>query len=78
MDVEVDRDAGLKELRRLDKDLRRRGDMIRESGAADLTEYQKLNDPMSMPDMRLTISGFREFFVPDDSVAKDSALLLNN
>lgn len=75
--IESDREFGLSVLQRLDAELRRRGDVFRRLGVQDLTAYRKLNEPERIPRTLLVIDEFQEFFVEDDKLAQDAALLLD-
>ena len=74
--IESDREFGLSVLRRLDKELRRRGDLFRDAQVQDLTGWRaQESDPM--PRVILVVDEFQEFFVDDDAVAQEAALLLD-
>lgn len=74
--VESDREFGLSVLQRVDRELKRRGRMFRELGVQDLKGYRRqTGEPL--PRTLLIIDEFQEFFVDDDKVAQDAALLLD-
>jgi S-DNA-T family DNA segregation ATPase FtsK/SpoIIIE len=74
--IESEREFGLSVLQRLDVELRRRGDRFRELGVHDLTACrQALGRPL--PRVLLIVDEFQEFFVEDDKIAQEAALLLD-
>ncbi len=82
--VESEREFGLSVLRRLDSELSRRGQLFREAGVQDLASYRRHalgagigRSPMPMPRTLLIVDEFQEFFVEDDKLAQESALLLD-
>ena len=74
--VESEREFGLSVLQRLDVELKRRGDMYRESGAQDVASYRK-NTGEYLPRILLLVDEFQEFFIEDDKVAQECSLLLD-
>ena len=74
--VESEREFGLSVLQRLDGELKRRGDMYRESGAQDVASYRK-NTGEYLPRILLLVDEFQEFFIEDDKVAQECSLLLD-
>ncbi|MHC4990409.1 MAG: FtsK/SpoIIIE domain-containing protein, partial [Planctomycetota bacterium] len=75
--IESDREFGLSILQQLDEELKRRGDCFRERGAQDLASYRASEPATPMPRTLLIIDEFQEFFVEDDKIAQDAALLLD-
>ena len=75
--IESDREFGLSVLRRIDKELTRRGELFRRARVQDFAGYRKSPDAELMPRTMLIIDEFQEFFVDDDEVAQDAALLLD-
>jgi len=75
--IESDREFGLSVLRRIDKELTRRGELFRRARVQDFAGYRKTADSEPMPRTLLIIDEFQEFFVDDDEVAQDAALLLD-
>lgn len=81
--VESEREFGLSVLRRLDAELTRRGVLFRDAGAQDVAAYRSAAAksggrlPAEMPRIVLAVDEFQEFFVDDDRIAQDSALLLD-
>ncbi|MCH2139072.1 MAG: hypothetical protein MK074_08490, partial [Phycisphaerales bacterium] len=74
--IESDREFGLSVLRRLDVELRRRGERFRDLGVQDIAAFRDAcDDPM--PRVLLIIDEFQEFFVDDDPVAQEASLLLD-
>jgi len=74
--IESDREFGLSVLRRLDEELRRRGDLFRDAGVQDVAGWRSHSD-VPMPRVLLIVDEFQEFFVDDDALAQESGLLLD-
>jgi DNA segregation ATPase FtsK/SpoIIIE-like protein len=75
--VESEREFGLSVLQRLDAELKVRGDRFREVGAQNLSAYRQANGNGPTPRILLIVDEFQEFFVEDDKIAQDAALLLD-
>jgi hypothetical protein len=79
--VESEREFGLSVLQRLDVELKNRGERFRKSGVNDLNSFRENhagdNGQQNMPRILLIIDEFQEFFVEDDKIAQESALLLD-
>lgn len=75
--IESDREFGLSVLRRVDAELRRRGDLFREAGVQNLAGFRAARDGFPMPRTLLIIDEFQELFVEDDTVSQDASLLLD-
>lgn len=75
--IESDREFGLSVLRRIDKELTRRGELFRHARVQDLHSYRNSGAPEVLPRTLLIIDEFQEFFTEDDAVAQDAALLLD-
>lgn len=75
--IESDREFGLSVLRRLDKELVRRGELFRDARVQDLASYRKVRPGEVMPRTLLIIDEFQEFFTEDDGIGQDAALLLD-
>lgn len=74
--VESEREFGVSVLQRLDAELRTRGERFRDAGAQDLAGYRAaVGKPL--PRILLIVDEFQEFFVEDDKVAQEAALLLD-
>ncbi|GAA5483875.1 FtsK/SpoIIIE domain-containing protein [Haloferula sargassicola] len=74
--VESDREFGLSVLRRVDEELRQRGEHFREAGVQDVTGYRKATGK-PLPRTLLLIDEFQEFFTEDDGTAQEASLLLD-
>src|SRR5207253_2564364 len=65
----------------LDVELSRRGELYRSHGLNDLASYRALADGGAdlppMPRVLLVVDEFQEFFVEDDKVSQEAALLLD-
>jgi S-DNA-T family DNA segregation ATPase FtsK/SpoIIIE len=76
--VESEREFGLSVLQRLDAELKARGDRFRDLGVQDLNGYRELNGANPpLPRILLIVDEFQEFFVEDDKIAQEVALLLD-
>jgi DNA segregation ATPase FtsK/SpoIIIE, S-DNA-T family len=75
--IESDREFGLSVLRRVDEELRVRGELFRAVGAQDLAGYKRASRNGRMPRVLLIIDEFQELFVEDDAVSQNAALLLD-
>ncbi|MGL6075367.1 MAG: FtsK/SpoIIIE domain-containing protein [Fimbriiglobus sp.] len=79
--IESEREFGLSVLQRLDGILRERGDRYRDASANDLAGYRewlKKNKPGEVcPRILFVVDEFQEFFVEDDKLAQEAALLLD-
>src|SRR5205085_9637550 len=75
--IESEREFGLSVLQRLDAELRLRGEKFRDAGAQDLRNYRQANSGQVLPRILLIVDEFQEFFVEDDKLAQDAALLLD-
>ena len=76
--VESEREFGLSVLQRLDAELKARGDTFRDLGVQDLNGYREATDNIPpMPRILFIVDEFQEFFVEDDKIAQEVALLLD-
>jgi hypothetical protein len=75
--IESEREFGLSVLKRLDEELSRRGELLRDAGVQDLTAYRRDHGENSMPRILLVIDEFQEFFTQDDRIGAEAALLLD-
>ncbi len=74
--IESDREFGLSVLQKLDRELRRRGDVFREASVQDLAGWRSKRSER-MPRILLVVDEFQEFFVDDDQIAQEAGLLLD-
>ncbi len=75
--IESEREFGLSVLQKLDQELRRRGDLFREVGVQSLEHFRQTQPQQPMPRILLVVDEFQEFFVSDDKIAHEAALLLD-
>jgi DNA segregation ATPase FtsK/SpoIIIE, S-DNA-T family len=79
--IESEREFGLSVMQRLDAELQTRGSLFRDVGVQDLASYRDLSDRQPdlppMPRILFIVDEFQEFFVSDDRIAQDAALLLD-
>ena len=75
--VESEREFGLSVLQRLDEELKARGDLFRDAGAQDVAAFRTARPDRPMPRILLIVDEFQEFFVEDDKLAQEAALLLD-
>jgi hypothetical protein len=74
--VESEREFGLSVLQRLDAELKLRGELFRALGVNDLASYRR-EAKKPLPRVLLIVDEFQEFFVEDDKLAQEAALLLD-
>ncbi|MCS7167542.1 MAG: FtsK/SpoIIIE domain-containing protein [Gemmatales bacterium] len=74
--IESEREFGLSVLQRLDAELRRRGELFRQAGVQDLASYRQTT-MQKLPRILLLVDEFQEFFVEEDRLAQEAALLLD-
>ncbi len=74
--IESDREFGLCVLRRVDEELRRRGDLFRKLGVQNLATYRKASG-LPLPRTLLLVDEFQEYFVEDDRIAQEANVLLD-
>ncbi len=75
--IESEREFGLSVLQRLDGILRERGDRFRAAGVNDVAGYRAALPNEPCPRILLLVDEFQEFFIEDDRVSQDSALLMD-
>lgn len=75
--IESEREFGISVLQRLDRELKERGERFREVGAQDLKGYRSHPGLPPLPRILLIVDEFQEFFVGDDPLAAEAALLLD-
>jgi hypothetical protein len=75
--IESEREFGLSVLQRLEAELKNRGDKFRALGVQDLNSYRQANGKEPMPRILLIVDEFQLFFVDDDKIAQEAALLLD-
>jgi hypothetical protein len=75
--IESEREFGLSVLQRLDNELKTRGDKFREAGVTDINGYRTERPAEKMPRILLIVDEFQEFFVEEDKLAQEAALLLD-
>ena len=74
--VESEREFGLSVVERLDVELKKRGDLFRTAGVANITEYRGKTN-VQLPRILLLVDEFQEFFTQDDHVARQTTLVLD-
>jgi ABC-type multidrug transport system fused ATPase/permease subunit len=75
--IESDREFGVSVLARLDAELKARAEGFRALGVQDLAGYREADSSARMPRILVIVDEFQEFFVEDDRIAQDAALLLD-
>jgi hypothetical protein len=75
--IESEREFGLSVLQRLDAELKIRGDRFRAAGVHDVAGYRDAHPDAVCPRILLIVDEFQEFFVEDDKLAQEAALLLD-
>jgi hypothetical protein len=74
--VESEREFGLSVIERIDVELKKRGDLFRNAGAANITEYREKTG-VQIARVLLLVDEFQEFFTQDDHVARQTTLILD-
>ena len=74
--IESEREFGRSVLQRLDSDLQARGELFREAGVQELSEYRRVTGK-EMPRVLLVVDEFQELFSRDDRLAADCTGLLD-
>lgn len=75
--IESEREFGLSVLQRLDGELKGRGERFREARVQNLSDFRLADEKAVMPRIMLIIDEFQLFFVEDDRIAQEAALLLD-
>ena len=75
--IESDREFGLSVLERLDEELRRRGELFRDQGVQDVPGYRQAGGAARMPRCLLLVDEFQEYFVQEDRISQNAAVLLD-
>ena len=75
--IESDREFGVSVLERLDAMLSERGDLFRNHRVQDVAGYRDACPDDPLPRVLLIIDEFQEFFIEDDRVHQQAALLLD-
>lgn len=75
--IESEREFGLSVLQRLDGILRERGEEFRRAGVNDVAGFREARPGVKLPRILLVVDEFQEFFVEDDKLSQEAALLLD-
>ncbi len=75
--IESEREFGISVLQRLDAEIKARADRFRDAGVADLAGYRNAPGTPPMPRILLIVDEFQEFFVEEDKLAQEAALVLD-
>lgn len=75
--IESEREFGISVLQRLDGVLRERAELFREAGVQDLGGYRSTPGAKPLPRVMFIVDEFQEFFIEDDKLAQEAALLLD-
>ncbi|MBI4564984.1 MAG: cell division protein FtsK [Planctomycetes bacterium] len=75
--IESDREFGLSVLQRIDREFARRAELYRKAGVQDFASYRRAGSGKYLPRTLLMIDEFQEFFVEEDGIAQEAALLLD-
>lgn len=75
--IESEREFGLSVLRRLDGELKRRGELYRQAEVQDVAGFRVARPGEPLPRVLLIIDEFQELFVEDDKLAQETGLLLD-
>ncbi|MDF1852362.1 MAG: FtsK/SpoIIIE domain-containing protein [Verrucomicrobiales bacterium] len=75
--IESDREFGLSVLQRIDQELRERGELFRQAGVQDVPGYRATEGARPLPRTLLLIDEFQEYFIEDDQISQQAAVLLD-
>ena len=75
--IESEREFGISVLHKLDAIMKERADTFRDAGVQDLNGYREVQGAPPMPRILLVVDEFQEFFVEEDKLAQEAALLLD-
>ncbi len=75
--IQSEREFGLSVLQRLDAILRERGEKFRDAGVNDLASFRAATPDQKTPRILLLVDEFQQFFVEDDKLSQEAALLLD-
>ena len=76
--IRSEREFGISVLRKLDGMLKERADLFRSAGVSSFTDFRRQNGAAeALPRVLLVVDEFQEFFVRQDRVADEAALLLD-
>ncbi|MDB5307143.1 MAG: ftsK [Gemmataceae bacterium] len=75
--IQSEREFGLSVLQRLDGILRERGEKFRDAGVNDLASYRSTKPDEVTPRILLVVDEFQMFFVEDDKLSQEAALILD-
>ena len=75
--IESDREFGLSVLQRLQLEFARRAELFRKAGVQDFAGYRREGTGPYLPRILLMIDEFQEYFVEEDSISQEAALLLD-
>jgi DNA segregation ATPase FtsK/SpoIIIE, S-DNA-T family len=75
--IESEREFGISVLQKLDAEMRDRADRFRDAGVQDLNGYRNTPGTPPCPRILLIVDEFQEFFVEEDKLAQEAALLLD-
>jgi hypothetical protein len=76
--IESEREFGLSVLQGLYKEFGRRGELFRQESVPDIREYRYKKPMEQCPRILLIVDEFQEFFVADDKISQEAALLLDS
>ncbi len=75
--IESDREFGLSVLRRVDDELRRRGEAFRNLGVQNVAAFLEAGGKGPLPRTLLLIDEFQELFTEEDRIAQEASVLLD-
>ena len=75
--IESEREFGISVLQRLDAEMRSRADRFRDAGVQDVQGFRDVPGSPPLPRIMLIVDEFQEFFVEEDKLAQEAALLLD-
>ncbi|MBF0232900.1 MAG: DNA translocase FtsK [Desulfamplus sp.] len=75
--IQSERELGQSVLNGLNIELQRRGDLFREAGVQNLSDYRKKKPAKKLPRILLLVDEFQEFFTEDDTISHDASLIFD-
>ncbi len=75
--IETEREFGLSVLQGLNDELKRRGDLFRQAEVQNIAAYREKFPRKRCPRIILIVDEFQEFFVTDDQISHEAALVLD-
>jgi S-DNA-T family DNA segregation ATPase FtsK/SpoIIIE len=75
--IESEREFAYSVVERLDRELKLRGDLFNAAGVQNISQYRDVKNNVPLPRILLIVDEFQEFFTQDDSIARQTSLILD-